>query len=44
MLVSTSLSVKEIAFALGFGEPTNFLKYFKKHTSLTPVEFRTTLA
>ncbi len=43
-LVSTSLSVKEIAFALGFDEPTNFLKYFKKHTSLTPVEFRKTLA
>ena len=44
MLVSTSLSAKEIAFALGFDEPTNFLKYFKKHTSLTPVEFRSTLA
>lgn len=44
MLVSTSLSVKEIAFTLGFNEPTNFLKYFKKHTSLTPVEFRSTLA
>ncbi len=42
MLVSTSLSVKEIAFTLG--EATNFLKYFKKHTSLTPVEFRITLA
>ncbi|MFA9391161.1 MAG: helix-turn-helix domain-containing protein [Prolixibacteraceae bacterium] len=43
MLVSTSLSVKEIAFTLGFDEPTNFLKYFKKITGLTPVEFRTTL-
>ncbi len=44
MLVSTSLSVKEIAFDIGFDEPTNFLKYFKKHTGLTPVEFRRTLA
>lgn len=44
MLVSTSLSVKEIAFALGFDEPTNFLKYFKKQVNLTPVEFRNTLA
>ena len=44
MLVSTSFSVKEIAFTIGFGEPTNFLKYFKKHTGLTPVEFRNTLA
>ncbi len=40
MLVTTQLSVKEIAFALGFDEPTNFLKYFKKHTSRTPLEFR----
>jgi len=44
MLVSTSLSSKEIAFTLGFDEATNFFKYFKKHTSLTPVEFRKKLA
>ncbi len=44
MLVSTSLSAKEIAFTIGFDEPTNFLKYFKKHTGLTPIEFRSTLA
>jgi len=44
MLVSTSLSAKEIAFTLGFDEATNFFKYFKKHTSLTPVEFRKNLA
>jgi len=44
MLVSTSLSAKEIAFSLGFDEPTNFFKYFKKRTNLTPVEFRSTLA
>lgn len=44
MLVATTLSAKEIAFSLGFDEPTNFLKYFKKHTSLTPVEFRNTVA
>lgn len=44
MLVSTSLSVKEIAFALGFDEPTNFRKYFKKHTNLTTAEFRNALA
>jgi len=44
LLVSTSLSVKEVTFILGFDEPTNFLKYFKKHIKLTPVEFRKTLA
>lgn len=41
MLVHTSENIKEIAFSLGFEEPTNFIKYFKKHTDKTPVEFRT---
>jgi AraC-like DNA-binding protein len=40
ILAHTSESVKEIAFYLGFEEPTNFIKYFKKHTSQTPIEFR----
>ncbi|WP_443947382.1 helix-turn-helix domain-containing protein [Pedobacter sp. AW1-32] len=33
-------SVKEISYALGFNEPTNFIKYFKKHSKQTPTEFR----
>lgn len=40
ILVHTNESVKEIAYTLGFEEPTNFIKYFKKHTTLTPTEFR----
>lgn len=40
MLVTTTLSVKEIAFELGFDEPTNFIKYFKKQSDRTPLEFR----
>lgn len=39
-IVTSALSIKEIAFELGFDEPTNFIKYFKKHTNYTPVEFR----
>ncbi|AWW00738.1 AraC family transcriptional regulator [Arcticibacterium luteifluviistationis] len=39
-LVSTSKSIKEIAFALGFDEVTNFTKFFKKHTMATPKEFK----
>ena len=31
---------KEISNELGFGEPTNFIKYFRRHTSSTPLEFR----
>jgi len=25
---------------LGFDEPTNFIKYFRKHQAKTPIEFR----
>ncbi|TDL99571.1 MAG: hypothetical protein C4K58_06685 [Flavobacteriaceae bacterium] len=40
ILAHTNLSVKEICYLMGFEEPTNFIKYFKKHSSLTPTEFR----
>lgn len=40
ILAHTTESVKEIAYHLGFEEPTNFIKYFKKHASVTPTEFR----
>ena len=40
LLVHTGANIKEIGFMLGFEEPTNFIKYFRKHTASTPVEFR----
>jgi AraC family transcriptional regulator, transcriptional activator of pobA len=40
LLAHTNKSVKEIGFDLGFAEPTNFIKYFRKHHNSTPVEFR----
>lgn len=40
ILAHTTESIKEIGYELGFEEPTNFIKYFKKHTKLTPTEFR----
>ena len=40
LLAHTNESVKEIGFELGFDEPTNFIKYFRKHSQSTPVEFR----
>lgn len=40
LIVYSSLSIKEIAITLGFDEPTNFNKYFKKHTNTTPLQFR----
>lgn len=40
LLAHTNESVKEIGFDLGFDEPTNFIKYFRKHSHSTPIEFR----
>ncbi|MEM6643520.1 MAG: helix-turn-helix domain-containing protein, partial [Bacteroidota bacterium] len=39
-LASTSLSIKEISYKIGFEEPSNLVKYFKKHTGSTPLKFR----
>lgn len=36
-------SVKELTYQLGFDEPTNFVKFFKKHTRHSPAQFRKTL-
>ena len=41
LLVHTNQSVKEVGFELGFEEPTNFVKYFRKHMDYTPLEFKT---
>ncbi|MDX2046362.1 MAG: helix-turn-helix domain-containing protein [Chitinophagaceae bacterium] len=40
ILAHTTESVKEIGYDLGFDEPTNFIKYFKKHSKFTPTQFR----
>lgn len=40
LIANTNESIKEISFSLGFEEPTNFIKYFKRHTRKTPYEFR----
>ncbi len=39
-LSSTTQTVSEIAYQLGFEHPQSFSKLFKKKTNLTPVEFR----
>lgn len=40
MLIGTKLSVKEIAFDLGFEYPQHFNKIFKSKTGTTPAEYR----
>ena len=40
ILLETPDTIKEISYTLGFTEPTNFNKFFKKFTSTTPLQFR----
>jgi len=40
MLYQSSLSIKEIAYALGFQDEKYFMKLFKRLEDLTPTEFR----
>ncbi len=39
-LATTENSIKELTYLFGFDEPTNFVKFFKKHTLQTPFQFR----
>jgi len=38
-LINSNIKSTELAYLLGFEESTNFTKYFKKHTGLTPNTF-----
>jgi AraC-like DNA-binding protein len=42
-LAISDTSVKELAYKMGFDEPTNFFKYFKKHTNHSPLQFKKNL-
>lgn len=42
LLYHSDQSVKEIAFDLGFSDPSYFSRYFKKREGSSPVEFRDT--
>lgn len=42
-LVCSEMTVKQISDITGFDEPTNFVKYFKKHTGISPIKFRKSL-
>jgi AraC-like DNA-binding protein len=41
LLSTTNLSIKEIAYDLGFEYPQSFSTMFKKNTQQTPLQFRT---
>ncbi|MBB5634268.1 AraC-like DNA-binding protein [Pedobacter cryoconitis] len=40
MLQNSAISIKEVAYRLGFSESANFSNYFKKHTGFSPVFYR----
>lgn len=40
LLQNSSIQIKEIGYRLGFAEPAHFSNYFKKHTNLSPVQYR----
>jgi AraC-like DNA-binding protein len=40
MLLYTSSDIAQIAFNIGFDEPTHFIRFFKSHTLQTPKEYR----
>lgn len=40
LLQNSALSVKEVAYQLGFAEPAHFSTYFKKHTGASPLSYR----
>ncbi|MCD8556449.1 MAG: AraC family transcriptional regulator [Bacteroides graminisolvens] len=39
-LIHSSLKIKEIAYSLGFEDPSYFVKFFKRQTGYLPAEFR----
>jgi AraC-like DNA-binding protein len=40
LLVHSQATVAQIGHRLGFGEPTNFVKFFRRMEGVTPLEFR----
>ncbi|MGO1243076.1 helix-turn-helix domain-containing protein [Sphingobacterium sp. JB170] len=40
LLFYTSNSISEVAYELGFSDKSNFSKYFKRYTGVTPKEFK----
>ena len=42
LIINSQDSLTEIAYQVGFDDPTNFFKYFAKHADVSPSQFRVT--
>ncbi|MEQ9378232.1 MAG: helix-turn-helix transcriptional regulator [Imperialibacter sp.] len=42
-IMSSRIGLKEVAYQMGFDEVTNFTKFFKKHTGVSPKQYRASL-
>ena len=42
LLQNSALSIKDITYKLGFSETAHFSNFFKKHTNISPVQYRKT--
>ena len=40
LVLYSDLMIKEIAYMLGYDDPSYFVKHFKRHTGYLPSEFR----
>lgn len=40
LLIYSNLNINQVGYRLGFDDPSYFVKYFKKYTSLSPLEFK----
>ena len=44
LLLHSNLNVSQIGYRLGFDDPSYFVKYFKKYTTISPMDFRKSIA
>lgn len=40
LLLHSDLNINQVGYRLGFEDPSYFVKYFKKHTKMSPSDFR----
>lgn len=44
LLLHSTLNVAQVGYRLGFEDPSYFVKYFKRHSKQSPLEFRKSIS